>query len=191
MGREIRMVPPNWEHPRRECPHSPWAGGCEEAKEHGGLCYQPMYDNDFDTALSEWLVGYNLWKEHKHPDQQKDYVDDDTAYWDWCGTPPDPNYYHQKFDDATWYQVYETVSEGTPVTPPFATREELINYLVQCGDFWDQRRGDGGWERKNAEYFVNSGYAPSLMAFCSEQGVELFTPRDGMPEIERGIDECK
>jgi len=32
MGREIRMVPPGWEHPRRDCPHSPWAGGCSESK---------------------------------------------------------------------------------------------------------------------------------------------------------------
>lgn len=55
--------------------------------------------------------------------------------------PPEREYYRSwKDEDATWFQVWETVSEGTPVTPPFATKEELIDYLVANGDFWDQKR---------------------------------------------------
>jgi hypothetical protein len=177
MGREIRMVPANWEHPRRSCPHSPLQGGCDEARAHDGECYQPMFDEDFDAALKEWLDGYNLWKKGEYEDQQS--YDADTQYWDLEGAPPDPAFYHHGWTSVEWVQMYETVSEGTPVTPPFSTKEELVDYLVEHGDAWDQHRGDGGWERENAERFVSSGWAPSLMVFKSEEKVEIFAPRDG------------
>jgi hypothetical protein len=94
--------------------------------------------------------------------------------------PPNPDSYRPKFQtEPTWYQVYETVSEGTPVTPPFATKEELVNYLVEHGDFWDQRRGHGGWSRENAERFVGAGWAPSLVTVVSRDGVQIKAPRDG------------
>lgn len=159
MGREIRRVPPNWEHPKKEDDH-----------------YQPMYDNDFDTRLAEWLAGYELWKKGEHPD-----YDEKFQYWDWEGSPPDPEYYHPKWEqEPTWYQMYETVSEGTPVTPPFATKEELVNYLVANGDFWDQRRGHGGWARENAERFVEAEWAPSGIFIVSSEGRgEYKAPRDG------------
>ena len=44
----------------------------------------------------------------------------------------------QSFDEAeelTWWQVYGTVSEGTPDTPAFATSAELIYYLFTYGDY--------------------------------------------------------
>lgn len=50
------------------------------------------------------------------------------------GPPQRACYCPWKPEDATWLQVWETVSEGTPVTPPFATRQELVDYLVQHGD---------------------------------------------------------
>lgn len=76
-----------------------------------------------------------------------------------------------------WWQVWETVSEGSPVTPAFATRDELIDYLVINGDHWDQKRGDGGWSRKNAESFVAAEWAPSLIAV----GGQTYTARDVVP----------
>ena len=177
MGREIRRVPPNWEHPRAECRHkNPWRlDGCDDAKAHDGMCLQPMFDSDFDTALYEWVEEYELWKKGEHP-HQKDY-----PYWEYAGPPPDPAYYHPKWEvEPTWYQVYETVSEGTPVTPPFATKGELVDYLVEHGDFWDQRRGDGGWKHENAEQFVNAGWAPS--AWIHVGVTDLMAPRDGFSE---------
>lgn len=74
-----------------------------------------------------------------------------------------------------WWQIWETVTEGSPVTPAFATREELIDHLVQHGDAWDQGRGDGGWSRKNAESFVEAEWSPSLIAM----GGQCYEPRDG------------
>jgi hypothetical protein len=165
MGREIRRVPPHWEHPKDE-----------EGQ------YMPMYDKDFDTRLAEWLEGYELWKKGEHP-YQKESPDlaDGLAYWEYDGAPPDPEYYRPKFDEEpTWYQIYQTVSEGTPVTPPFATKEELVDYLVKNGDFWDQKRGDGGWDRKNAEHFVQAEWAPSGIFIIQPDGKgEHKAPRDG------------
>lgn len=119
MGREIRKVPPNWDHPKTPEGH-----------------YQPMFNETFKGEGNPLF--YRTWKDEK----------------------------------ATWYQLWETVSEGTPVSPPFATREELIEYLVTNGDFWDQQRRREGctvmncapWSRKQAEKFVNSiGWAPSFI----------------------------
>lgn len=59
------------------------------------------------------------------------------------------------------WQVWETVSEGSPITPVFATADELIDHLATVGTVWDQRRGDGPWRRAAAESFVRSGWAPS------------------------------
>ncbi len=159
MGREIRRVPPNWEHPKDEDGN-----------------YLSMHDEVFDDALNEWLTDYNLWKEGKHPDQLK-YPDDCKGrdYCEWDCNPPSYECYRPRFtEEPTWYQVYQTVSEGYPVTPPFATKEELVNYLVENGDFWDQKRGDGGWNRTAAERFVESGWALSFVLL----GGKLMTSKD-------------
>lgn len=165
MGREIRKVIANWEHPRRDCPHSPWSGGCDDAKRNGGKCYQPLYRRSYIEAITEWIENHNLWLKGEHPDQQ-DGTSQYKYYAQWEGNAPDVEYYSPdwKEEEKTWFQVYETVSGGTPVSPAFATREELIEYLVVHGDFWDQLRGDGGWSRAAATRFVmKTGWAPSMI----------------------------
>lgn len=61
-----------------------------------------------------------------------------TAFVEWHGEAPDPEYYRPRWtaDEATHYQLYETVSEGTPLSPPFASKAELVEYLVERGDGW-------------------------------------------------------
>lgn len=55
-------------------------------------------------------------------------------YWEY-EPPPDPDRHRPAFGaEATWYQVYETVTEGTPVTPPFETLAELVDWLVEKGE---------------------------------------------------------
>lgn len=155
MGREIRRVPPNWEQPKNERGH-----------------LQPMFDQTFSAAAEEWKA-----RLAKHVPSEND----GREYWEWDGNPPDREYYRPWEDeDATWFQVWETVSEGTPVTPPFATKIELVDYLVANGDAWDQSRGNGGWGRKAAERFVNAGWAPSMVVFNSGTDVTIKTPRDGI-----------
>lgn len=52
---------------------------------------------------------------------------------------PRPEAYMPEFED--WIEdrgwvLYETVTEGTPITPIFATAEELIQYLITVGTEW-------------------------------------------------------
>ena len=178
MSREIRRVPPHWEHPRQECKHMPWAGGCDEAKAHHGRCYRPLLNNDYQSAAREWLDAAIAWDNGTDP-SAAEYKATHPFYWQWNGNPPEPEDYRPFWtpEEATHYQVYETVSEGTPVTPHFATLGEIANYLVEYGEFNDQHRGDGGWSRDAAEQFVKRGWAPSGMS-C--QG-KWYSPRDGMP----------
>jgi hypothetical protein len=164
MGREIRMVPPNWNHPVVDL--------------HHGEGFQPMFDETFAEAMKEWKEGFAEWESGKRPSY---FINDedskDMEYHEYSGGPPNRKYYRPwKDEEATWYQVWETVSEGTPVTPPFATKEELIEYLVANGDFWDQERRKrrserypvamncDPWPRQQAEAFVNGpGWAPSAV----------------------------
>jgi len=173
MGREIRRVPPNWEHPKRE---------------NGS--YQPLYDESAINSFNEWVSEYHKFitdeLESVALEQGYDVNNPYAAFCDWAGGPPDHEYYRPnwKEESATWWQVYETVTEGTPVSPPFETPEELINYLVEHGDFWDHKRRKEGrcmgrcdpWARANAEKFVlGAGWAPSFVAVGGEMktGVEL------------------
>jgi len=160
MGREVRRVPTSWEHP---------------LDERNQL--QPMFDKTFEQVAKEWKEAFLKWESGERPSYfDKECEEKNLQYWEWeCG-PPDRKYYRPwKDEEATWYQVWETVSEGTPVTPAFATKEELVDYLVAHGDFWDQQRCRDGsllrvwnrtspcWTRKNAEAFVGLGFAPTLI----------------------------
>jgi len=68
------------------------------------------------------------------------------------------------------WQVWQTVGEGAPVSPAFATAEELVDYLVEGGDLWDRKRGRPGYVRETAEAFVRSGWVPSV----ASSGGEVF-----------------
>lgn len=150
MGREVRMVPPNWEHPKID--------------RHGRVDDQPMYDQDFGEKFAEWLADFDRIRAGNLTDLERKCYPRGLA--DWLqdeGLPPDPAYYRPWSDaDATWFQLWQTVSEGSPVSPPFATKDELAAYLAEHGDFWDQKRGDGGWGLARARAFVASGWAPSM-----------------------------
>lgn len=172
MSREVRRVPPNWQHPTTE-EYDPFRRRTEARK-------QPMYDETFAQAAAEWKAGFAKWEAGERPAYCSA---PELEFWEYHGAPPDREYYRPWADEeATWFQVWETVSEGTPVTPPFATQDELVDYLVSNGDEWDERRGNGGWPRTAAERFVGMGWAPSMVVVNSEAGTEVFEPRDGAPE---------
>lgn len=186
MGREIRRVPPNYQHPMRDCPHSPWAGGCDTAKRNNGKCYQPLYDRDYESEMSEWIENHNLWLSGDHPcqsDPNYPSASECKYYAQFEGNPPDVDYYPPKWaeNEATWFQLYETVSEGTPVSPPFATQDELIDYLQNHGDFWDQLRGEGPYSREAAERMVRGGWAPSGIGI----GGKFYAGAEGLVQLDR------
>lgn len=163
MGREIREVPPNWEHPiKANCTHWP---KCNP------VCVQPKFNREFKKAADDWKEGLNNW-DHKRINGEPT----EDEYWEYEGAPPEREY-HLDYDpetlgDNAWYQLYETVSEGTPVTPAFATKEGLADYLAENGDYWDQRRRKEGkslmnckpWGKEQAYKFVmGHGWAPSMI----------------------------
>lgn len=130
MGREIRRVPEGWEHP---------------TKQNGGD--QPMFDESYKEAAEEWLNNCNQWSRGEHEDQPASCK----YYWEWAGTPPDEDYYREEFKtEPTHYQVYETVSEGTPTSPVFKDLIDLQAWLIKEGH-----------SESAAENFTKSGYVPS------------------------------
>lgn len=152
MGREVRKVPPNWDHPKID--------------RHGRIDFQPMHDERFADRFSEWLLDFDRVRSGKLEDIERECYASEFPLAEWLkddGNPPDPAYYRPwKGDEATWFQLWETVSEGTPVSPPFQTAQELADYLAKNGDFWDQKRGNGGWGQQSADAFVKAGWAPTM-----------------------------
>lgn len=124
MGREVRRVPPDWQHPKDE---------------YGR--YKPMYDESFDEAVARWKEGYDQWEnglvfnwalKEWEPRTQDAH---DCEFWEWEGNPPDREYYRPKWTDGerTHYMMYQNTSEGTPISPAFATPEELARWLADTG----------------------------------------------------------
>lgn len=133
MGRELRRVPPHWQHPKLE---------------NGN--YKPLIDGTYEEAGQEWLNECIQWSHGAH-ELQNEYKLEYKFYWEYAGPPPTPDRYRTyTTETATWYQIYETVSEGTPVSPPFASQEELVEYVVKHGDFWYKQP----WTREAAHRFV-------------------------------------
>lgn len=159
MGREVRRVPPNWNHPVVD-------------RDNGRPGKQPMHNRSYADARAEWLDGLRRWEAGEDPAREEYKNDDGTTqdYWEWHGEPPDRACYRPWNDsDATWFQLWETVSEGTPVSPPFETKEELAQYLAANGDEWDQSRcGEPGWGIARARAFVEAGWAPSMMVMAGQ-----------------------
>jgi len=119
MGREIRQVPPDWEHPTSEQND-----------------YQPMMDVTYADALKDWQA------------EREDYDSEE----EWNNDHPNPAYYRPHYDDqATAFQVYETVSEGTPVSPVFTEMESLIAWLIEQG-----------YSEHAARTFADKKWAPTM-----------------------------
>lgn len=95
LGREVRRVPMDWEQ--------------EDS------CFGEFYE----LALEEWLERKRKWDAGEDPDREK-YGKQDMSFPEWDGGPPNPEYY---WPGRAWpegvemgIQMYETVSEGSPVS---------------------------------------------------------------------------
>jgi hypothetical protein len=152
MGREVRRVPANWVHPRNERGE-----------------FKPMFDQDFGSVAREWLDDAIAWDNGTHENllREPTLKDKYPFFWQWDDNPPDPEHYRPAWTEAeaTHYQMYETVSEGTPVSPVFATPEELVDWIVQ----------NLGHSRHAAEEFVKSGYAPTMMVASGHLAMNIDT----------------
>lgn len=124
MGREVRRVPANWKHPQDE---------------RGN--YTPLFDGaayqrrvtEWDTENAKWLEGFRSdysggWKPIEEKYQGM-------SYSEWAGSRPIQSDYMPDWPDAekTHLMMYETCTEGTPISPAFTTAEELAQWLADNG----------------------------------------------------------
>ena len=120
MSREVRKVPANWEHPTGTA----------------------LFDGSFAEAAAEWDEAKRQWdagfQENHFPEEGEDKwkpKDADTAgmsFEDWDGERPVESDYMPDWPEAerTHLQMYETTSEGTPISPVMETAEELARWLA-------------------------------------------------------------
>ena len=160
MGREIRRVPPNWQHPTWTADDAKYRDLVEKPR--------PCFDETFSDAASKWKNEFKRWEDGSHEDLERSpELREQYEFWEWH-EPPDPETHRPMFTaEPTWWQVYETVSEGTPVTPPFETQQALAEYLIANGDFWCQKSGENPPTREQAEAFVRVGFG---LTFLLENG---------------------
>lgn len=160
MGREVRRVPPDWKHPKNSHGHFvPLKNG---------------HKNAFAVDEAEWLEGERKWKDGFRKNYSTelwvpvDKEDIGLSWEDWGGSRPLQKDYMPFWsnDIATHYMMYETVTEGTPISPAFATPEELARWLTdnKANAFAGQTATYEGWLR-----VARGGYAPS----CVIEGHEM------------------
>jgi hypothetical protein len=133
MGREIRQVPLDWEHPKNERGH-----------------FRPLYDRTHEEALKEWneeREAFNAKRPILHNGEPYE-----GTFEERHGEVPDPLYYRPAFPTTDGFQIYETVSEGTPVSPVFKTRDELRDWLIKQGT-----------SPEAAKNFAEDGWVPSMV----------------------------
>jgi len=142
---ELRRVPANWEHPRDK-----------EGK------FVPLRDS-YEAHCETWLAALKEWEADRHPDRATAAAQGIRYFWDWEGPPPDSSSYFPRFDvPATSYQIYETVSEGTPISPVFSSKAEVIEWIVNRGE-----------SVEFAEEFVRRGGVTSTFEVTSDGHREI------------------
>lgn len=154
MGREVRRVPADWQHPKISKPNFR-TGFMEES-------YQPMYDRSFADAMIEWYAAWQAWESGVRPEGSEECAN----FWNWDGGPPDPLYYMPQWsaEQRTHYMMYEDTSEGTPISPAFAAPEELARWLADnnASAFGDSTASYEGWLRVARGGFACSAvYSPN------------------------------
>jgi hypothetical protein len=117
MGREVRRVPPGWQHPRNSDGN-----------------YKPPFEGPSDLKAEHWYQCCVAWHESLIKYRN---------YWEWNSGPPNPDDYMPHFgEDATHYQLYETTTEGTPISPVFASMDELLDWAAEHASWFADMKAD-------------------------------------------------
>lgn len=114
MGREVRRVTNDWEHPRDSDGH-----------------LKPQLGGAYQDAADDWLERLSRWESGENPDRAKYGF---RYLWDWDSGPPSKESYMYDTppDPAslTHLMLYETTSEGTPLSPAFKTLDEIAAWAA-------------------------------------------------------------
>jgi hypothetical protein len=89
-------------------------------------------------------------------------------------------------DDQLGWCLYETVSEGTPCTPVFATAEELIEHLCRVGQDWDQTP----MRRASAEQIVRTGFTVGTLVSVGGNVYRSDVDADLIAALPRGSNDA-
>ncbi len=158
MSREVRMVPADWQHPRYPEGH------------HFAGRYIPLLKGSYAERAEEWDYARARWQEglkESYGDGDK-WVAVDPEYRNWrytdyAGERPSPDDYMPDWpaEQRTHLMMYESTSEGTPLSPAFLTPEELARYLA------DSRASAFGSDTATYEQWLETckrGWAMSAIA---------------------------
>ena len=170
MGREVRRVPEGWQHP----------------KDDDGR-YIPLFDGCDGFAMDdkEWTEGWEKWQqglcEQYGEDNKWGPIDPEhknIRYSDYAGSRPSPDDYMPDWpeDQRTHLMMYETTSEGTPISPAFETSEDLARWLAD-----NHASAFGGMTATYEQWLgmIKAGWAPS--AVCDSTGMHSGVEAIGEP----------
>jgi len=133
MGREVRHVPENWQHPK---------------KPNGN--YKPLFEGPFSERLAKWQKEKAEW-------QMRDECE---TYEEWAGNAPQQSEYMPEWPESecTHIQMYEDTTEGNPISPVMKTPEELARWLADnnASAFGDMTATYDEWLS-----MINGGYSVS------------------------------
>ena len=132
MGTAVRRVPSDWAHPKDESGR-----------------YLPLRDGlDFERRARQWDEHAAKWQQGLCRDLNTNDWEPIKAdllaitYAEYEGSRPDPQEYTPQWPEAecTHWQMYEEVTEGTPMSPVCASPEELARWMADH----DDANGRGG-----------------------------------------------
>ena len=121
MGREVRRVTANWEHPK---------------KDNGN--HKPLLGYSFSKTLKDWKEELEQWNKgfrkswnDENPWKPKEKDELEMTFEEWSGSEPQIEDYMPdwKEEEMTHIQMYEDTSEGTPISPVFDNAEDLITQV--------------------------------------------------------------
>jgi hypothetical protein len=120
LHRDLRRVPASWVHPKDD---------------NGTLI--PLFQNlQLKQSQDEWERYNKLWNDGFYEDAKGrpvplTDVQRGHCYSDWVGERPRDEYYMPLWgkSEMTHYQLYETTTEGTPLSPVMSSLKELAEWL--------------------------------------------------------------
>ena len=148
MGRQLRKVASNWQHPKNE---------------NGN--YIPLLDGKFSERLAKWEEENEQWEKGFRDDwnggwkpREADKLNMTFAEWD--GEKPVKEDYmpEWKEEELTHIQLYENTSEGTPISPVYLASEieKLCEYAAEnCSTFADFKASKEEWQSMLDKDFVH------------------------------------
>jgi hypothetical protein len=159
MSREVRRVPADWVHPKLNDGYGEYY--------HDGTPRLRGLNTDFSKRLADWKNEKDHWEAGNYPsyiseESRQDAMAGRLSFEEYYGDAPKRQDYMPEWtpEEATHFQMYETCSEGTPISPVMETPEALA--------LWLAANGASSFGSSTATYdqwlaTIKAGWAPSAI----------------------------